>query len=30
VPPLEFVAAMKEKAPDVGVHILRPGESLDL
>ena len=30
VPPLEFLAAMKETAPDVAVQILRPGESLDL
>ncbi len=30
VPPLEFVAAMKETAPEVDVHVLRPGESLDV
>jgi hypothetical protein len=30
LPPLEFLAAMKETAPDVAVQILRPGESLDL
>lgn len=30
VPPLEFLAALKETAPDVGVHVLRPGEGLDL
>jgi L-ascorbate metabolism protein UlaG (beta-lactamase superfamily) len=30
VPPLEFVAAMKETAPDVDVKVLRPGEDLDL
>jgi L-ascorbate metabolism protein UlaG (beta-lactamase superfamily) len=30
MPPLEFLAAMKEAAPDVAVQILRPGESLDL
>ena len=30
MPPLEFLAAMKETAPDVAVQILRPGESLDL
>ena len=30
VPPLEFLAAMKEAAPDVDVRVLRPGESLDL
>jgi L-ascorbate metabolism protein UlaG (beta-lactamase superfamily) len=30
LPPLEFLAAMKEKAPDVDVQVLRPGESLDL
>jgi L-ascorbate metabolism protein UlaG (beta-lactamase superfamily) len=30
VPPLEFVAAMQETAPDVQVRVLRPGESLEL
>jgi L-ascorbate metabolism protein UlaG (beta-lactamase superfamily) len=30
VPPLEFVAAMKETAPDVEVKVLRPGDDLDL
>jgi L-ascorbate metabolism protein UlaG (beta-lactamase superfamily) len=30
VPPLEFLAAMKETAPDVEVRILRPGESCEL
>lgn len=30
LPPLEFIAAMKETAPDVDVQVLRPGESLDL
>ena len=30
LPPLEFIAAMKETAPDVDVRVLRPGESLDL
>jgi L-ascorbate metabolism protein UlaG (beta-lactamase superfamily) len=30
LPPLEFVTAMKETAPDVRVEVLRPGESLEL
>lgn len=30
VPPMQFVAAMKEKAPDVDVRVLRPGEGLEL
>ncbi len=30
VPPLEFLAAMKETAPDVDVQVLRPGESFEL
>jgi len=30
VPPLEFVAAMREAAPDVTVRVLRPGEALEL
>ena len=30
VPPIEFAAALKEIAPDVGVEILPPGGSLDL
>ena len=30
LPPLEFVAAMKETAPDVEVRVLRPGESVEL
>ena len=30
LPPLEFVAALKEAAPDVAVRVLKPGESLDL
>jgi L-ascorbate metabolism protein UlaG (beta-lactamase superfamily) len=30
VPPLEFLAAMKEKAPEVEVNVLRPGEDLEL
>jgi L-ascorbate metabolism protein UlaG (beta-lactamase superfamily) len=30
LPPLEFLAAMKEVAPDVEVKVLRPGEGLDL
>jgi L-ascorbate metabolism protein UlaG (beta-lactamase superfamily) len=30
LPPAEFVAAVREKAPDIPVHVLRPGESLDL
>jgi L-ascorbate metabolism protein UlaG (beta-lactamase superfamily) len=30
LPPLEFVAAMKETAPDVDVKVLRPGEELEL
>ena len=30
VPPIEFATALKEKAPDTRVEVLRPGESLDL
>jgi L-ascorbate metabolism protein UlaG (beta-lactamase superfamily) len=30
VPPIEFAAALKEKAPDTRVEVLSPGESLDL
>jgi L-ascorbate metabolism protein UlaG (beta-lactamase superfamily) len=30
LPPLEFLAAMKETAPDVDVQVLRPGEGLEL
>jgi L-ascorbate metabolism protein UlaG (beta-lactamase superfamily) len=30
VPPLEFLAAMKETAPGVEVKVLRPGEDLEL
>jgi L-ascorbate metabolism protein UlaG (beta-lactamase superfamily) len=30
VPPIEFVTALKEKAPDTRVEVLRPGESLEL
>ncbi|OFW53906.1 MAG: hypothetical protein A2146_06590 [Actinobacteria bacterium RBG_16_67_10] len=30
LPPAEFVAAVRETAPDVAVRVLRPGESLDL
>ena len=30
VPPIEFVTALKEKAPDARVEVLRPGESLEL
>lgn len=30
VPPLEFVAAMQEAAPEVQVRVLRPGEDLEL
>jgi L-ascorbate metabolism protein UlaG (beta-lactamase superfamily) len=30
LPPLEFVAALKETAPDTRVEVLRPGEGLDL
>ncbi len=30
LPPMQFVTAMKEKAPDVDVRVLRPGESLEL
>jgi len=30
VPPLEFLAAMKETAPEVEVAVLKPGESLEL
>jgi L-ascorbate metabolism protein UlaG (beta-lactamase superfamily) len=30
VPPLEFLAAMKERAPEVEVNVLRPGEDLEL
>ena len=30
VPPLEFLAAMKETAPDVPVRVLQLGEALDL
>jgi L-ascorbate metabolism protein UlaG (beta-lactamase superfamily) len=30
VPPLEFVVAMKETAPEVEVRVLRPGEDLEL
>jgi L-ascorbate metabolism protein UlaG (beta-lactamase superfamily) len=29
LPPLAFIAAMKEKAPDVDVDVLRPGEGLE-
>lgn len=30
LPPLEFLAAMKETAPDVDVKVLRPGDGLEL
>jgi len=30
VPPVEFLAALKEKSPDTRAEILRPGESLEL
>jgi L-ascorbate metabolism protein UlaG (beta-lactamase superfamily) len=30
LPPLSFIAAMEEAAPDVEVTVLRPGESLEL
>jgi L-ascorbate metabolism protein UlaG (beta-lactamase superfamily) len=30
VPPIEFVTALKEKAPDTRVQVLQPGESLEL
>ncbi len=30
LPPVEFVAAMQEAAPDVEVSVLRPGEGLEL
>jgi len=30
LPPTEFVAAVRETAPDVPVHVLRPGQSLVL
>jgi L-ascorbate metabolism protein UlaG (beta-lactamase superfamily) len=30
VPPLEFASAMKETAPDIPVHVLRPGQALEL
>jgi L-ascorbate metabolism protein UlaG (beta-lactamase superfamily) len=30
VPPLEFVAALKETSPDARAEVLRPGEGLDL
>ena len=30
LPPLEFLAALKETAPDTRVEVLRPGESLEL
>jgi L-ascorbate metabolism protein UlaG (beta-lactamase superfamily) len=30
LPPLEFLAALKESSPDTRVEVLRPGESLDL
>lgn len=30
VPPLEFLAAMREHAPDVAVQVLRPGETVEL
>jgi L-ascorbate metabolism protein UlaG (beta-lactamase superfamily) len=30
VPPVEFLAALKETAPDVEVEVLRPGDSLEL
>jgi L-ascorbate metabolism protein UlaG (beta-lactamase superfamily) len=30
LPPLEFVAAMKEAAPEIGVRVLQVGESLEL
>ncbi|HJR95242.1 MAG TPA: MBL fold metallo-hydrolase [Gaiellaceae bacterium] len=30
VPPIEFATALKEKAPEVRVEALRPGESLEL
>ena len=30
LPPLEFLAAMKETSPDVDVKVLRPGEGLEL
>ena len=30
VPPVEFLASLKERAPEVRAEVLRPGESLDL
>ena len=30
VPPIEFVTALREKAPDTRVEVLQPGESLEL
>lgn len=30
VPPLEFLAAMQERAPEIDVKVLRPGEDLEL
>lgn len=30
LPPAEFIAAVRETAPDVTVRVLRPGQSLDL
>jgi L-ascorbate metabolism protein UlaG (beta-lactamase superfamily) len=30
IPPLEFVAAMREAAPDIAVTVLKPGESVEL
>lgn len=30
LPPLEFVTAMQERAPDIPVAVLKPGESLEL
>jgi L-ascorbate metabolism protein UlaG (beta-lactamase superfamily) len=30
VPPVEFLAALKERAPELRAEVLRPGEGLDL
>jgi hypothetical protein len=30
LPPVEFIAALKEKAPETRTEVLRPGEGVDL